>query len=70
MDILMIYWNSVWSNSRRDTSNLLASHSGAELEAYERRLHPRKALASKSNVVHIDGRPWTADTARPIPTPH
>ena len=45
MDILMIYWNSVWTNSRRDTASLLADHSGAELEAYERALHPARKPA-------------------------
>ncbi len=40
MDILMIYWNSVWADSRRDSASLLADHSGGELEAYERALHP------------------------------
>ena len=39
MDILMIYWNSVWTNSQRDRASLLSKHSGAELRAFERVLH-------------------------------
>jgi hypothetical protein len=61
MDILMVYWNSVWSHSQRDRSSLLSQHSNAELDAYERRLQPRKRRAGEATVVRIDGRPWVAE---------
>lgn len=70
MDILMVYWNSVWSHSQRDRSSLLSQHSTAELDAYERRLHPPKRRAGESSVVHIDGRPWTAEADMSRPTRH
>lgn len=61
MDILMVYWNSVWSHSQRDRTSLLSQHSSAELDAYERRLHSRKGRADGASVVRIDGRPWVAE---------
>lgn len=70
MDILMIYWKSVWSHSRQDRSSLLSRHSGAELDAYERRLHQPKRRAGGSSVVHIDGRPWTVVTNKSLRTQH
>ena len=46
MNILMIYWNSVWTNSRRDNVSLLADRSGADLKAYRRALRAgRRPLA-------------------------
>lgn len=70
MDILMVYWNSVWSNSQRDRTSLLSRHSSAELEAYERRLQQPKRRAHESNVVHVDGRPWTVVTNKTRHTQH
>ena len=48
MDILMIYWNSVWTNSQRETVSLLADHSSDEMRAFERRLHPAEAKANET----------------------
>lgn len=73
MDILMIYWKSVWAHSQRDASSLLARHSSAEMDAYERRLHPATlgaAPARRASVVRLDGTPWTAEAARSGETRH
>ncbi len=70
MDILMIYWNSVWSHGRRDRSSALSRHSSAELAAYERRLHRPNERTGATNVVRIDGRPWMAETDKTRPTRH
>jgi len=70
MDILMIYWNSVWSHSQRDRSSLLLRHSSAEMAAYERRLHRPKDRMGGASVVHIDGRPWMAEAGKTRPMRH
>lgn len=73
MDILMIYWKSVWAHSHRDASSLLAGHSSAEMDAYERRLHPATlaaAPARRASVVRLDGTPWRAEAPRTDETRH
>lgn len=73
MDILMIYWKSVWAHSHRNASSLLARHSSAEMDAYERRLHPSTlaaAPARRSSVVRLDGTPWPAGAVKSDETRH
>ncbi len=61
MDILMVYWNSVWANSRRDRSSLLADHSSAELQAYERRLRASKRRPGGAEIVSLADRARLTD---------
>lgn len=61
MDILMIYWNSVWTDSRRDTASLLGSHSGAELAAYERALGVAARPAAAGSGPGLGGRTRTRE---------
>jgi hypothetical protein len=73
MDILMIYWKSVWAHSHRDASRVLARHSSAEMDAYERRLHSSTlaaAPARRAHVVRLDGTPWTPGAAESDETRH
>ena len=65
MDNLMIHWNSVWTNSRRDTMSLLADHGRAEMKAYERVLHPSKGSACEPGTPYLEGRTWTGDLSKP-----
>ena len=70
MDILMIYWNSVWTNSKRDRASLLAGHSGAELQAYERALHGTPRARSSRGTPRPRTRAWQAGGGRQPNAPH
>jgi hypothetical protein len=61
MDILMIYWNSVWAHGQPDPTSFLSNHSSAETRAFERRLHPTQAEVKAQRTLHLMGRRWTVD---------
>ena len=63
MDILMIYWNTVWSHGQPEPVSFLADHSSAEERAFERRLHPSPAEVKRQSALHLAGRRWTIDRA-------
>lgn len=65
MDILMIYWNSVWANSRRRSASLLADHSSAEMQAYERRLRAADRHPSGAAPLRMEGGTWKAGRPKP-----
>ncbi len=70
MNILMIYWNSVWTSSKRDRASLLAGHSGAELRAFERALHDSPRAGSRRGTPRPRARTWQAGGARQPNAPH
>ena len=61
MDILMIYWNSVWAHGQPEPASFLSHHSSAEMRAFERRLHPTREEAETRTRLHLMGRRWTVD---------
>lgn len=63
MDIMRIYWNSVWAHGRPGPASFLADHGGAEVSALERRPHPAKEEVEAQTAPHLDGRRRTADRA-------
>ena len=70
MDILMIYWNSVWAHGQPDPVSFLSDHSSAEMRAFERRLHPSPEEVKAQSALHLMGRRWTIDRITPGQTPN
>ena len=61
MDILMIYWNSVWAHGRPNPASFLADHSSTEMRAFERRLHPTPEDMRAQSALHLADRRWRLD---------
>ena len=56
MDILMIYWNSVWAHGQPNSASFLSDHSSAETTAFERRLQPAHEEVEVQTALHLTGR--------------
>jgi len=65
MDILMIYWNSVWAPGRPAPSSFLSDHSSAEMKTFERRLRPsQEENEARSKQQRLAGRRRTVDRTK------
>ena len=70
MDILMIYWNSVWAHGRPDPVSFLSNHSSAEMRAFERRLHPTQEEVEAQTAPRLMGRRGTVERTTSRRTPN